>query len=238
MVTSTFTTSSARFRKLSGTVSRICVLAERETASFSVSRCWMLTAVITLIPASINSRTSSYRLRLRQLVHNARMRMPRKDCLDVHLAQSDRAVRDLLERDDFEITDKRRCIFTPMRLNQANDDIHALLPEQVGVFQHAVGLAYSGSGAKIDAQFTFVHLQPTSTSCRAGAGVAMGKVKLNVVPCPRRLSTETCPPSVSTRRRTSASPRPVPSLEVPAKRPKIVGRRSASIPRPESCTTN
>jgi len=51
-VTSTFTTSLARFRKLSGTVSRMTVLAERLTASLSVSRCWMLTAAITLMPAS------------------------------------------------------------------------------------------------------------------------------------------------------------------------------------------
>ena len=45
-VTSTLTTSSARSRNVSGTVSRTRTPVTRLTASFSVSRCWMLTAVM------------------------------------------------------------------------------------------------------------------------------------------------------------------------------------------------
>ena len=57
-VTSTFTTSSARSSTVSGTVSRTRTPVTRPTASLSVSKCWMFTAVITAIPLSNNSRTS------------------------------------------------------------------------------------------------------------------------------------------------------------------------------------
>ena len=57
--TSTLTTSSARFSTQSGIVSRTRTPVVDAIASFSDSMCWMLTAVMTLMPASSRSRTSS-----------------------------------------------------------------------------------------------------------------------------------------------------------------------------------
>src|SRR5580698_750203 len=188
--------------------------------------------------------------------------MARENGLKVHLAKDDGTVLNLLERDDLQAFDEGGGFDATVRLDQADDDVDALATHEVRVFEHAVGFAHARSGSEIDtkaARLRSVGVRrrevahealgwigrnrrrghPASTGCRSGSATAMGSVKRNVVPAPSRLSTETWPPCDSTRRRTSARPSPVPPLPgSPVNLPKMVGRRSASMPRPLSWTKN
>ena len=58
-----------------------------------------------------------------------------------------------LQRNDFEIADAGLGFFAPVRLDQPDDHIDALLVHHaMGIVEHGVGLADAGSRADVDAQ--------------------------------------------------------------------------------------
>ena len=81
------------------------------TASAMLSRCWMLTVVITSMPASRISRTSSQRLRVArsghvgvgQLVDQGHLRMAGEHGVEVHLLEAGAPIVDDPPGDDLEV---------------------------------------------------------------------------------------------------------------------------------------
>src|SRR5262245_23896467 len=91
-------------------------------------------------------------VRMRQLVNNRYLGAAGDDCVDVHLPERDAAVFDLAHWNAFEIADQRLGVGSPVRLNEGNDNVHALLFEQMGVFEHLVRLTYARRRADVNAQ--------------------------------------------------------------------------------------
>ena len=88
-----------------------------------------------------------------QLVDDDGMGMAGEDGVHVHLFQVDAAIGNHALGNDFEIADAGLGLLAPVRLDQADDDIDALLVlMQVGVVEHVVGFAHAGRGADVDAQ--------------------------------------------------------------------------------------
>ena len=108
--------------------------------------CWMLTAVMTLMPASSRSSTSSIpllvgrsgRVGVRELVDDGDLRPPRLDRLDVHLLERHAAVLDRAQRHLLEVADQRQRVGAAVRLDEADDDVEPLAFQLVGVLEHLV----------------------------------------------------------------------------------------------------
>ena len=182
-----------------------------------------------------------------QLVNDCDLWMTREDRVDVHLFQFNAAVGNDAQRNNFQVADLVCGFLTAVRLNEADHDVDALFALEMGIAEHVVGFADAGSGAEIDARWAgscwrsswiSAMASPPRRDAGMAAATATGKVNRNVVPWPRRLSTAIWPPRVSTSRRTSARPIPVPLSEKGLKRSKMLARRSASMPRPLSRTVN
>ena len=133
----------------SGTRSRTCAPVMCSTASAMLSRCWMLTVVMTSMPASSSSRTSCQRFRCRPSRARwygparrpgrawdggpARRRgpSPRIAC----------PVVDGLARHDLQAVDQRFGERPPVALDEPDDDVGAPLLAPVALVEHGVGLA-------------------------------------------------------------------------------------------------
>jgi hypothetical protein len=57
-----------------------------------------------------------------------------------------------LLRNDFQITNLIFRILAPVRFHQPNDDIHALLAQDMGIIQHVVGFADARRRTDVDAE--------------------------------------------------------------------------------------
>ena len=207
-------------------------------------------------------------VRVRQLIHDAHLRMPRQDRVQVHLVQHHRAVGNRALRDDLQVADHRLGIRALVRLHKADHHIDALLAHQVRILEHLVGLAHARRRAKIDLQLRRLGRQRAVLQLRLSGGSiggllgirhgtasarslspprsrgawsrvgASGSVKLKVVPCPTRLSTETCPCISSISRRTSASPSPVhPVPRCPPRRAPLPQMRAGPARTSQRCAS-
>src|SRR3974390_2282694 len=87
-----------------------------------------------------------------ELVDQDDLRMARDYRIEVHLLQQLPLVFDILARDDFEAFEQRLGFAAAVRLDDADDDIVAVLLAPVGLLQHLVGLADARSGADEDAK--------------------------------------------------------------------------------------
>jgi hypothetical protein len=87
---------------------------------------------------------------VRELIHDADLRVPRQDRGQIHLMQHHRPVGNRALRNDLQIADHRLGVGALVRLHEANHDVDALLAHQVRVLQHLVGLAHARRSAKID----------------------------------------------------------------------------------------
>src|SRR5262249_19851762 len=66
---------------------------------------------------------------VRELVDDGDLWPAMHNGVDVHLLERDAAVFDFLPRYDFEIADLRLCLRAPVRLDEADDNVHAASPE-------------------------------------------------------------------------------------------------------------
>ena len=92
------------------------------------------------------------RVRVRQFVHERHARMAGEDGVRIHLLDRDALVGDRAARDHIEPGDERLGRGAPVRLDEADDDIHALRREPVRLFEHRVGLPHPRRRAEIEAQ--------------------------------------------------------------------------------------
>ena len=125
-VRSTRTTSAASCRTRSGTVSRTATPVMRETTSARLSRCWMLSAVQTLMPASSNSWTSCQRFGMPavgsvgvgELVDDDQLGLARERRVEIEFLERAAVIFDPAPRQDFEPFDERARLGAAMRLDE------------------------------------------------------------------------------------------------------------------------
>ena len=92
-----------------------------------------------------------------KLVDERDLRGPREDRVHVHLLEGAFAVLDLPARHDLQVADLRRRLGAPVRLDEADDDVLAVVAAAAPLVQHRVGLADARRGAEVDAQLSAGH---------------------------------------------------------------------------------
>ena len=159
-MTSTRMTSAAFCSTRSGTVSRTATPVMRDTTSARLSRCWMLSAVQTSMPASSSSSTSCQRLgcRLSGALVCASSSTTTSLGLRASAASMSNSSR-ILPR--YSILRRGRISRPSIRASVSRrpwvsarpiDDIDAIGLQGARPGQHCVGLADAGGGAQEDAQ--------------------------------------------------------------------------------------
>ena len=91
-------------------------------------------------------------VRVRQLVNDGDRGPAADDRPHVQLFEGDAAVLQLARGDALQVADARGGLRAPVRLDEGDDDVHALALEVVRLFEHLVGLANAGGRADVDAQ--------------------------------------------------------------------------------------
>ena len=99
---------------------------------------------------------------VRQLVDDDQVGLARERRVEVELVDRAAVVFDHAPRQDFEPFHERARLGAAVRLDEADDDVDALVLEAAGALQHGVGLADAGSGAEED-------LQPAARPSRRSA---------------------------------------------------------------------
>ncbi len=102
--------------------------------------------------------------------------------VDVHLLQRHAAILDLLARDDLDVADLRERFRAPVRLDEADDDVHAAALEIVRLLEHAIRLARAGRRADVDLEFAALALANESEEV-GGAGHGHDD-RPSMMPCP------------------------------------------------------
>src|SRR6266536_1262325 len=79
-------------------------------------------------------------VRVGQLIDDGDGGAPRYHRIEIHLFDHDTFVLDTAHGNAFQIANQRSGLMTTMRLNDADDDVHAFSLELIGVLQHLVRL--------------------------------------------------------------------------------------------------
>ena len=89
-------------------------------------------------------------VRVRQLVDERDPRPACEDRVDVHLLERRAAVVDRAARDDLEVADLRGGLLSPVRLDDADDDVGAAVPAAAALVEHRERLADARRRAEVD----------------------------------------------------------------------------------------
>jgi len=90
-----------------------------------------------------------------QLVHEGHGRAAGEEGVEVHFFEDDAAVLDPAARHLLQVADLGGGVGPAVRLDAADDHVHALALEAVALLEHFVGLADAGREAE-------VHLEPAA----------------------------------------------------------------------------
>ena len=104
--------------------------------------------LVDVLPALRVARAR--RVGVRELVDDDQAGLAREGGVEVELLQLDAAVRNALARQDLEALEERRGLLAPVGLDQADDDVDALVALLARGREHRVGLADAGAGAEED----------------------------------------------------------------------------------------
>ena len=91
-------------------------------------------------------------VRVREFVDQDQRRVPRQRRIEVELLQRAVLVCDLRARQDRKVLQQRFGLLAPVRLEQPDDDVLALVPQLARRGQHRVRLADAGRRAEVDAE--------------------------------------------------------------------------------------
>ena len=91
--------------------------------------------------------TAARRVGVRELVDEHDLRPSCDDRVDVHFVERLPAIGDASPRNDLEALEQRLGLLAPVRLDDADDDVVAVLAARPGLLQHFVGLADTGRRA-------------------------------------------------------------------------------------------
>ena len=119
---------------------------------FSVEMTLMpgLEQLLDVLPALLVPRAGH--VRVRELVDERDLRPPGEHGVDVHLLEDAVAVAHPLARDDLEVADLLGRLAPAVRLDEADDDVLAVLGAAPALVQHRERLADAGRGAEVDAE--------------------------------------------------------------------------------------
>ena len=87
-----------------------------------------------------------------ELVDERDLRLSREHGVDVHLLERAVAVAQLPSRDDLEVSDLVRCLASSVRLDEADDDVLAVVAAASAFVQHRERLADACRGPEVDAE--------------------------------------------------------------------------------------
>ena len=118
--------------------------------------------------------TTAGRVGMGQFVDQRDLRAARDDGVEVHLLERLALVVEPLAGNDLQSVEERLRLLTPMRFEDANDDIVAVLFPGARLLQHLVGLADAGSGAD-------KNLEPAGSSLLPAGGLEQGLRRRSLV---------------------------------------------------------
>ena len=178
-VMSTISTWSAARTIASGTVSRCGTPVIFSTTSLRDSRCWMLTAEITSIPASSSSSMSCQRFSLREpgtlvCANSSTRAISGRRASTASRSISSKARAAVLQPgpgDGFQAVEQRDGLRARVRLGEPHDDVGATLGAAVPLAEHGVGLAHPGRGSQVNPQMTTPRPGP------GGAGSTRARIR-------------------------------------------------------------
>jgi hypothetical protein len=87
-----------------------------------------------------------------KLVDQRDLRPPRDDRVQIHFLERLALIVDMAAGDDLDALQQGFGLLAAVSLDDAGDDVVAVLLPRMGLLQHLVGLADAGSGADEDAQ--------------------------------------------------------------------------------------
>src|SRR5712691_7100802 len=85
-----------------------------------------------------------------QLVDNREFRLARQEGVNVRFFEDHATIRNLVQRDALEISHSGSGSGPAMRLDEPEHYIMSFRMELVGLFEHSIGLAYTGGAAEVD----------------------------------------------------------------------------------------
>ena len=111
--------------------------------------------LLDVLPALLVPRAGN--VRMRELVDERHLRPPREHGVHVHLLEHAVAVGDLLPGHDLEVADLLGGLRAPVRLDEADDDVLAVLAATPAFVQHREGLADARGGTEVDTELPSRH---------------------------------------------------------------------------------
>ena len=87
-----------------------------------------------------------------QLIDDRNLRMTGDDGIDIHFLDDDLVVFDFSPGDDFEAVDQFGGLSAAVGFDEADDDVDFLSLEALGLLEHAISFADTGTVAQVDLQ--------------------------------------------------------------------------------------
>ena len=106
--------------------------------------------LLDVLPALLVARAGD--VRVRELVDERDLRLARQQRVDVQLLELRAAVVDALPRDDLEVADLVGRLRASVGLDEADDDVLAVVAAAAALVEHGEGLPDAGCGAEVDAE--------------------------------------------------------------------------------------
>src|SRR5581483_165652 len=121
----------------------------------------------------------SGRVRVRDLVDQGDLRRARDHGVHVELVDGEAAVFDATARDDLQPRQQGGRRGAAVRLDEADDGVHAALDQLVGLLQHPIGLAHAGGESDVDLEpVPMISLRELETRIRGGGDLAHALLEL------------------------------------------------------------
>jgi hypothetical protein len=87
-----------------------------------------------------------------QLVHDTQLRMPGNHGIDVQVFQDHAAMLDPPPRDYLEVANLCRRFRSPVRVDEPDNDVHALAAKGMRILEHRVRLSHARSRPDVHAE--------------------------------------------------------------------------------------
>ena len=129
--------------------------------------CWMLIAVMTLMPVDDQILDileallvpGAGDIGVRELIDDRDLGLARDDRVDIHLVLGGTAILDGAARNDLEVANFVHGLGAVVRFDETDDHVDPLGAQLMRLFQHLVCFPYPSGGANVDLQPPFERLR-------------------------------------------------------------------------------
>jgi len=125
---------------------------------------------------------AAFGISMREFIDKRDLRAARDDRIEVHLLNRLTAILDLFTWHDFEAFDESLGFLAAVRLDNADDDVVAVLLPRPRGFQHRIRLADAGGGTDEDSQLANAAFLPP---CRLKQGFRRRPIRISPLLCHR-----------------------------------------------------